>query len=180
MPPPQCPKSWLFTPLTARIQHRGVSSCGMPAQFGTLHVLGEVRDPFLHLHKNPHSVTLPNCHSEPLLIKKLAVPSLAITRSLRGSGDRARDGGGRTSRHGGQTMLKEASRWGGDASRLILVQYGSGTGPSTHQHPAACSGGSAGAGALPQQDSRGFGCHNNWSQASKIVTYFSFNLPFAL
>lgn len=30
-------------------------------------------------------------------------------------------------------MLKEASRWGGDASRLILVQYGSGTGPSTHQ-----------------------------------------------
>lgn len=158
----------------------------MSAAVGCLHNLGpymfwgRLHDLFLHLHKNPHSVTLPKYHSEPLLIKKLAVPSLAITRSLQGSGDRARDGGARTSRHGGQTMLKEASRWGGDAPRLILVQYRSGTGPSTHQHPAARSGGSAGAGALPQQDSRGFGCHNNWSQASKIVTYFSFNLPFAL
>lgn len=158
----------------------------MSAAVGCLHNLGpymfwgRLHDLFLHLHKNPHSVTLPKYQSEHLLIKKLAVPSLAITRSLQGSGDRARNGGGRTSRHGGQTMLKEASRWGGDAPRLILVQYRSGTGPSTHQHPAARSGGSAGAGALPQQDSRGFGCHNNWSQASKIVTYFSFNLPFAL
>lgn len=74
----------------------------------------------------------------------------------------------------------DTSQWGTGGVSMDIPTPHLGAAPGCLCFSSARFGGIAGAGAIPQHDARGFGCHNNWIQASKIVTYFSFNLPFAL